>query len=109
MVDMSQRAPRPYRLCAAHDGRVRPGEAAPPRHFVRAVWWGLPQRCPGCGTGQVSARSLKVCDLCPACGEALHHHRADDAPAYFTILLVGHFVVGGVLALERGLAPPTWV
>ena len=27
----------------------------------------------------------------------------------FTILIVGHFIVGGVLALEKGFAPPTWV
>src|SRR5262245_13049252 len=83
--------------------------ARPPRHFVQALWRGLAQRCPSCGAGQLFARYLKVRDQCPACGEALHHHRADDAPAYFTILLVGHIVVGGVLALERGLSPPTWV
>ncbi len=33
---------------------------------------------------------LKVRDTCPVCGEALHHHRADDGPAYLTILIVGH-------------------
>ena len=33
---------------------------------------------------------LKVRDACPVCGEALHHHRADDGPAYLTILIVGH-------------------
>ncbi|MFN3410309.1 MAG: DUF983 domain-containing protein, partial [Limisphaerales bacterium] len=26
---------------------------------------------------------------CPACGEDLHHQRADDGPSYLTILLVG--------------------
>jgi len=36
---------------------------------------------------------LKVADHCAACSEALHHHRADDAPAYFVILIVGHVVV----------------
>jgi uncharacterized protein (DUF983 family) len=25
------------------------------------------------------------------------------------MLVVGHFIVGGALALERGLSPPTWV
>jgi uncharacterized protein (DUF983 family) len=39
----------------------------------------------------------------------LHHHRADDAPPYFTIFIVGHIVVGGVLALEQALAPADWV
>jgi uncharacterized protein (DUF983 family) len=83
--------------------------ARPPRHFVPALWRGLSQRCPSCGRGPLFGKYLKVRDHCPACGEALHHHRADDAPAYFTILIIGHFVVGGALMLERGLSPPTWV
>ena len=70
---------------------------------------GFAERCPSCGKGELFGRFLKVRDACPACAEVLHHHRADDAPAYFTILIVGHIVVGGVLALERGLSPPTWV
>ncbi len=43
--------------------------------------------------GAMFRRYLKVADTCPHCGEALHHHRADDAPAYFTIVIVGHIVV----------------
>ncbi len=35
---------------------------------------------------------LTVRAQCPACGEALHHQRADDGPAYITILLVGHLL-----------------
>ncbi|KIT16914.1 hypothetical protein jaqu_14130 [Jannaschia aquimarina] len=35
---------------------------------------------------------LKVRDECPQCGEALHHHRADDGPPYLTLLIVGHIV-----------------
>ena len=42
---------------------------------------------------------------CAACGEALHHQRADDAPPYFTMLIVGHVVVGGALGVERAFAP----
>ncbi len=33
---------------------------------------------------------LAVRDACPVCGEALYHQRADDGPAYLTILIVGH-------------------
>ena len=83
--------------------------ARPPRHFMRAIWRGWSLRCPSCAKARLFGAYLKVRDHCPACAEALHHHRADDAPAYFTILIVGHFVVGGVLALERGLSPPIWV
>ena len=35
---------------------------------------------------------LKVRDHCPVCKEDLHHHRADDGPAYLTILIVGHLM-----------------
>lgn len=35
---------------------------------------------------------LKVRDHCPVCREELHHHRADDGPAYLTILFVGHLM-----------------
>ena len=35
---------------------------------------------------------LKVRDACPVCSEALHHQRADDGPAYMTILIVGHLL-----------------
>ena len=44
-------------------------------------------------------------DHCPHCGEALYHQRADDAPAYFVILIVGHLVVPLALSLELALSP----
>lgn len=49
---------------------------------------------------------LKVADRCDNCGEELHHQRADDAPPYFTIFIVGHIVVPGVLLVERFWHPP---
>lgn len=49
-------------------------------------------RCPSCGTGRLLHGYLKVNSACPSCGEALHHQRADDGPAYFTILIVGHLL-----------------
>ena len=66
-------------------------------------------KCPACGTGALYWRFLKVADTCPKCGEELHHHRADDAPPYFTIVIVGHIVVGLVLAVEMAYRPPLWV
>jgi uncharacterized protein (DUF983 family) len=52
---------------------------------------------------------LKVADQCPSCGEALHHQRADDAPAYFVILIVGHIVVPIALSVETAFAPSYWL
>ena len=84
----------------------RPASAATPLLAMRR---GFAQRCPKCGKGTLFWKYLKVTDECPSCGEALHHHRADDAPAYFTIVVVGHFIVGGIPALHKSLAPPEWV
>lgn len=51
---------------------------------------------------------LKVADHCPACGEELFHHRADDFPAYVVIVLVGHIVVPLMLLVETEYTPPPW-
>lgn len=53
---------------------------------------GWRRRCPSCGAGPMMRGYLKVRDSCPVCGEELHHHRADDGPAYLTILIVGHLL-----------------
>ena len=35
---------------------------------------------------------LKIRDRCPHCGEDLSHARADDGPAYLTLVIVGHLM-----------------
>ena len=62
-----------------------------------ALWRGWRRRCPNCGSGPMLRGYLKVRDECPVCGEALHHHRADDGPAYLTILIVGHLMAPLIL------------
>lgn len=62
------------------------------RPMKPALLNGLRCRCPKCGKGHLYTSYLKVSDQCQACGEVLHHHRADDGPAYLTILIVAHIV-----------------
>nr|WP_321508478.1 DUF983 domain-containing protein [uncultured Celeribacter sp.] len=62
------------------------------RELRPALMRGWKRRCPACGGGPMLKGYLKVRDECPVCGEALHHHRADDGPAYLTILIVGHLM-----------------
>jgi uncharacterized protein (DUF983 family) len=62
------------------------------RPLKPALLRGWRLRCPNCGAGPLMRSYLKVRDTCPVCGEALHHHRADDGPAYVTILIVGHLL-----------------
>jgi uncharacterized protein (DUF983 family) len=57
-----------------------------------AILRGLRCKCPKCGEGKIFDGYLKVVDTCPHCGEDLSHHRADDGPAYLTILVVAHII-----------------
>lgn len=79
------------------------------RNLFYAMMRGARLKCPACGHGRLFRAYLKVADTCPSCREELFHHRADDAPPYLTIVIVGHLVVAGVLALEQSIAPPQWV
>jgi len=83
--------------------------ARPTRDWLTAVLRGARQTCPACGIGRLYDGYLKTRAHCPKCGEALHHHRADDAPPYFTIFVVGHIIIGLVLALEKTYHPAEWV
>ena len=80
--------------------------AAPPAKASEPMMRGLRGRCPACGEGRMFRKFLKVADNCPKCGEELHHHRADDFPAYLDIVIVGHVLIPIVLAVETEYAPP---
>ena len=60
----------------------------------QAMARGLLGHCPACNEGRIFGRYLKVQPTCEACGQDLAQYPADDGPAYFTILLVGHLIVG---------------
>ena len=79
------------------------------RDVKTAMWRGARGRCPNCGEGALFRGYLQVVDRCGSCGEDLHHQRADDAPAYLTILVVGHVMLPMVLGVEEFFAPPIWV
>jgi uncharacterized protein (DUF983 family) len=85
------------------------GRSTGSRPVFGSLLRGAMLKCPACGTGSMFRRYLKVADHCAHCGEALHHQRADDAPPYFTIVIVGHIVVSLVLAVEMAYRPPLWL
>ena len=62
--------------------------AADDRPMADAMKKGFLCRCPNCGTGAIFDGYLKVNAACANCGEELLHHRADDGPAYLTIVVV---------------------
>ena len=62
------------------------------RETKPAIWRGLQRKCPNCGEGRMFQGYLKTVDNCEVCGQDLSSHRADDGPAYLTILIVGHIL-----------------
>lgn len=87
------------------------GQSAPQsgRPWFTAMLNGLRCRCPRCATGKLYTSYLKVADVCPSCDLELHHQRADDAPPYFTMFIVGHLLIPLVLVVERMWQPHWWV
>jgi uncharacterized protein (DUF983 family) len=79
------------------------------RSLSTAFLNGLKCKCPSCGDGKIFDGYIKVNHSCEACGLELHHQRADDAPPYFTMLIVLHIVVSGILAVEQIYSPPNWI
>lgn len=55
-----------------------------------AMLRGMQQRCPKCGEGHLFTGYLKVAPACDACGQSFAPQKADDGPAYFTILVMSH-------------------
>jgi uncharacterized protein (DUF983 family) len=90
------------------------GQTAPAdgKYWARAwpaFWRGLRRACPACGRGRLFSGYLAVHETCGHCEIPLSIYRADDAPPYFTVAIVGHVVIPGVLVLEATLSPPTWI
>ncbi len=83
--------------------------ARPVRSVGRAMWRGFRCRCPNCGEGKLFRAFVKSVDHCAACGEDYTHQQADDFPAYITITIVGHVVLGGFLAVETLFLLSNWV
>ena len=84
-----------------HTGRVA-------RPLWTAIKRGFMCRCPKCGEGRLFKSFLKTVDSCERCGEEMHHHRADDLPAYLVVVVVGHIIVGAFMGVEATSTLSTW-
>lgn len=78
------------------------------RDVWRAVRHGWARCCPACGAAPLMEGYLEVRRVCPACGTELFHHRADDGPAWATILITGHLMAPLMLIVFEALRPPGW-
>jgi uncharacterized protein (DUF983 family) len=94
-------------LQEAHMGEMRTPSAP---SFLTGLKRGVLHRCPNCGEGRLYSRYLKVDLDCEVCGHDLARYPADDGPAYFTILIIGHLFVAPLLFFPIiWKAPPIFV
>lgn len=80
----------------------------PTRPLREALWRGFKCTCPSCGSSRLFSSFLTTVDRCEHCSEEMHHHRADDLPAYLVILVVGHLVVGAFMGVEAATNLSHW-
>jgi uncharacterized protein (DUF983 family) len=83
--------------------------AAVERSWMQAIWRGALGRCPACGQSKLWSSYLKTPSQCGHCHTELGQHRADDAPPYFTIFIVGHVLIPIVVLTEIAYQPPYWL
>ncbi|WP_240336652.1 DUF983 domain-containing protein [Tropicibacter sp. Alg240-R139] len=79
------------------------------RDLKPAVFNGLRLRCPKCGQGKLLHSYVKVNDHCSECQQPFHYQRADDGPAYLTILIVGHLMGFALHITWVNFRPEPWV
>jgi len=75
------------------------------RPMKQAMMRGWRRKCPNCGSGAMMRSYLKTRGHCSVCSEEFHHHRADDGPAYVTILLIGHILAPLILYVYSNFRP----
>ena len=73
-----------------------------PHSLSAAMRRGLLGKCPRCGGVHLFARFLKPVDRCPCCYIDWTPQRADDFPAYISILITGHLITPLVMYLVLG-------
>lgn len=84
-------------------------ETLPERSTKIAMLRGFRRRCPNCGEGAMFEGYLKVTHSCSVCGQVMGNHRADDGPAYLTILVVGHLMAPLLHIVYFNFRPSPWV
>ena len=81
-------------------------EPAKRRSWLRGMWRGARHKCPSCGEGRLFAGYVRTSPECAACSLDVSGHRADDAPPYLTIMVVGHVMIPAALAVKQIFDPP---
>ncbi len=80
-----------------------------PLGFWLVVIRGIIGRCPHCGEGKLFSGYLKQVDNCSICNENIGSIRADDGPAWLTMIVVGHILAPLMLAIVPNSTLQDWL
>ncbi|MGH7058360.1 MAG: DUF983 domain-containing protein [Acetobacteraceae bacterium] len=61
--------------------------------------------CPACGKTRLFCGYVRVVPKCPNCGAPLGEIRADNAPAYVTLVIVALIIIGALVGLDTTIRP----
>lgn len=76
-----------------------PKKPALPGSYWQAIQRSALCKCPRCGRGRLFGKWLKTAKQCADCGQDWTHERADDFPAYLSILITGHILAPIMISL----------
>jgi uncharacterized protein (DUF983 family) len=74
----------------------------------RALLRGAMGKCPNCGRSRLFVGWLRQVETCPVCAAPLGAIRADDAPPYIVVFVVGHIVIGTQVLVDGMLDLSLW-
>lgn len=75
----------------------------------KILWNGIRGLCPNCGKGKLFKSYLKQAEACLHCHEKFSHLKADDGPAWLTIMIVGHLAAPFMIFFALNETLPLWV
>jgi len=76
--------------------------------FMTVIRRGFARRCPHCGVGATLTGYLARVPACTGCGTDFSEIRADDGPAWATLIVVGHVLAPLMVMLGRDDRIPVW-
>lgn len=76
--------------------------------LLSAILRGVTGRCPRCGQGKLFRSYLKPVQECAHCAAPWGEIRADDGPAWATMLIAGHVLAPLMIAVGLNDSVPVW-
>lgn len=73
------------------------------------LWRGICGRCPNCGKEKIFKGYLTQVERCSSCKADIGNLKADDGPAWLTILVTGHIVAPFFAFFALNETAPQWL